>query len=486
MSDRVPTATTGLEYEETRRVELLRVMLATSASASLLSLVLFVVLGMLVSGFPAQFLVPIVAAYIALVLFSAWLFRRGHQDPAASIFLAGTVIGVFAASFFLNGLTGPLTPVYVVLPVMAALLAGRGGVIRTTVGILAIYGVLATLETLGVLQPWQISGLASQVVQYGMLIFALVMAAIMMISSLGVTHGALTMAQQRGQELAAARLEAEDAAQAERLARERAAAATRQLRQTVREYSAFLERVSAGDYSARLDVGGMEDTVERPRELLALGHQLNATVEALVRALSDMEAVQRRYVREAWAEMAEGGVVTHRGFRYENATVEPADQAWLAPMTQAVQARGAAADGQQLALPIVLRDEVIGAIGARREQAADWTAEDVALAQVIVDQLGQTIEGLRLLDETQRRAARDRLVGEVTARVRESLDVRTVLEAAANELYEQLGLEKVTIHLSAEEASGAFVADVEPRLEPVGGNGDSDADEAPTNEAFVA
>jgi GAF domain-containing protein len=452
MSDRSSAIATHIEYEEVRRTELLRVVLIGGGSIGVLILVLFIVLGLLIPDFPAQFLVPIVVVYIAAVLLSAWLLRRGRRVLAAGIYLGATTISLFVASFWVNGSTGPLVSVIVVMPVAAALLSGREGVIQTGVGILVIYGALAVAQALGVVQPWQVSGPALQVVQYGITILVLAMVTSMMASSVGMTQNALATAQRRDQELAAARLEAEDAARAERLARERVAAAGQQLRQTVREYSAFLERVSAGDYSARLDVGEMEDAVEGPGELSALGQQLNATVEILGKTLSDMEAVQRRYVRETWADWIERGGI-HRGFRYTNAAVEAADEAWLAPMTKAIRARDVSADEEQMALPVVLRDEVIGAIGVRREQAAEWTAEDLAMAQAIVSQLSQTIEGLRLLDETRRRAARDRLVGEITARVRESLDVRTVLETAANELYEQLGLEKVIIHLSARDAA---------------------------------
>jgi hypothetical protein len=57
-------------------------------------------------------------------------------------------------------------------------------------------------------------------------------------------------------------------------------------------------------------------------------------------------------------------------------------------------------------------------------------------------------ENLRLLDETQRRAARERLIGEVTGRVRETLDMNTVLKVAVRELRQSLGLPEVVIRLA--------------------------------------
>jgi len=75
------------------------------------------------------------------------------------------------------------------------------------------------------------------------------------------------------------------------------------------------------------------------------------------------------------------------------------------------------------------------------------------LIEAITGQLAQTIESLRLLDDVQRRAVQERLVGEVTSRMRESLDMETVLKTAAKEMRHSLGLDKITIYLgmSSEE-----------------------------------
>jgi hypothetical protein len=62
-----------------------------------------------------------------------------------------------------------------------------------------------------------------------------------------------------------------------------------------------------------------------------------------------------------------------------------------------------------------------------------------------------SIESLRLFDDVQRRAVQERLVGEVTGRIRESLDVETVLKTAAQEMRRSLGLDKITVHLGTFE-----------------------------------
>ena len=104
-----------------------------------------------------------------------------------------------------------------------------------------------------------------------------------------------------------------------------------------------------------------------------------------------------------------------------------------------------------LAVPLKLRGQVIGALSLHEtRRRRSWTAAEIGMAETIAEQVALTVENLRLMDEAQRRATRERLVGEVTARVRESLDLDTVLQSAAREISEALDLYDVTIHLGVD------------------------------------
>jgi hypothetical protein len=46
------------------------------------------------------------------------------------------------------------------------------------------------------------------------------------------------------------------------------------------------------------------------------------------------------------------------------------------------------------------------------------------------------------------------LTGEVTARMRETLDMEAVLKTAANEMYQALGLGKIVIRLAVDKVDG--------------------------------
>jgi GAF domain-containing protein len=105
-------------------------------------------------------------------------------------------------------------------------------------------------------------------------------------------------------------------------------------------------------------------------------------------------------------------------------------------------------DRTVLAAPIWVRDQVIGVIDARKPVGASpWSHREVALVKVLCAQLGQALENARLYESVQRAEERARLLGQATARMRESLDVETVLRVAASEIRRALGLAALDVRL---------------------------------------
>ena len=124
-------------------------------------------------------------------------------------------------------------------------------------------------------------------------------------------------------------------------------------------------------------------------------------------------------------------------------------------MTQAVQKGDVvtyAADEDEpagVAIPIRFRDRVIGVLDAHKLQAAEeWTDEEIKLLETLTDQLSIALESARLYQDTQRRAARERVAGEVTGHIREAVEIEAVLERALAELAQALQAERGTAYLA--------------------------------------
>ncbi|MBN1955989.1 MAG: GAF domain-containing protein [Anaerolineae bacterium] len=437
------------ESEEAQQTRLFHYVALITLGGSIAALIFLIVSRWIIPQFPSRYLTPVIGAFVLGNLVGLWLLRRQRARWAIAGYLLSITATLFYTIYFMGGSTGPMAVVLVAVPIVAGLVSGRRPAILIGLIILALYAAMVVTERIGWLTPRPVPESTAQILRYVMLALTILLTFMIVAAFAAVSDQAKKTVRQQTQKLIEANRLAQEAAQAEREARARESQTIYRLQQTVREYTRFLDRVTAGDYSTRLDLAEADESPEA-RQLFALGHRLNATVESLVASLQDLQAIQRRYVRESWDRFLSLGYV-HAGFRYRNGVAAPDDAAWLSPMEQAVKSKRPVVGEQELALPLLQRGEVIGALGIRRDGADEWSADDLALVQTITDQLAQTVEALRLLDETQRRAAHEALVAEVTASIRESLEMDTMLQVAIREMGKALDAAEVEVRLGSGE-----------------------------------
>jgi GAF domain-containing protein len=201
-----------------------------------------------------------------------------------------------------------------------------------------------------------------------------------------------------------------------------------------------------------------------------------------------LEVERRAYgeiSREAWRELLQAH--PSLGYRYRKGSVAPLVGHPSAPLPGArdalvPQSEGGADDGDappvsfapaaigardsaalsdtetmpgeelpQLALPVRVRGHVIGTIQAHKPGAAgEWEVEETALMETLAEQLGLALESARLYQDTQRRALRERLSGEIVSRLRETLDMDTVLQTAVRQIGEALDITEVEVRMGSE------------------------------------
>jgi GAF domain-containing protein len=170
-------------------------------------------------------------------------------------------------------------------------------------------------------------------------------------------------------------------------------------------------------------------------------------------SLREMGAVDPRQTPRAWEPYRTGeptALDRHFGSR------EVPDETWRSLFEQAREAgvpvagfEGAGEGRHLLAVPVKLRSVAIGVLGFHRlAGAGPWRDEEIAAIETVGDRLALAVDNARLLHGLRARAFRDRLVGEVGARIRETLDVETVLRTAAQEVRQALGLPEVVVRLA--------------------------------------
>ncbi len=81
------------------------------------------------------------------------------------------------------------------------------------------------------------------------------------------------------------------------------------------------------------------------------------------------------------------------------------------------------------------------------EAAPSWSKQEIDLIRTLASQLSNALESAQLYSDSQRRAVREQLIGQVTATMRESLDVDEVLRTAVLQMRRALSLAKVEVRL---------------------------------------
>jgi GAF domain-containing protein/methyl-accepting chemotaxis protein len=192
-----------------------------------------------------------------------------------------------------------------------------------------------------------------------------------------------------------------------------------------------------------------------------------------------LTAVRRTYAdlsQQAWSEMLRAQ--SSLGFRSDEHSVTPAAEAWRPTTEQALrqgqivhdqtlsdsQDNGAETEiAHAVAVPIKMHGQVIGVLDTYKPgERGDWTPEEMALLQEISNQLALALDNARLHQNTRLHAAREQLAAEITTRIRETLEVETVLKTAVEEIYEALGLDELVIYLSPENETDSQRANHKP------------------------
>jgi GAF domain-containing protein len=201
--------------------------------------------------------------------------------------------------------------------------------------------------------------------------------------------------------------------------------------------------------------------------LQAMADQLAVAIEnarllsEMQQTLHQLEVASGLFTQDSWRMSVQRGR-QGVGYRYRRLgierAVEPspeAVQAWADGHSVMLPPQSEVADDEQepvstLAVPVKLRDQVVGVLNLSFEDQA-IAPDTVSLIEEVANRLALALENARLLDETRQRAQRDRLIADITAQVRASMDVERILQTAVRGLGAALGTERAFIKLGGTE-----------------------------------
>ncbi|MBN2004969.1 MAG: GAF domain-containing protein [Anaerolineae bacterium] len=174
----------------------------------------------------------------------------------------------------------------------------------------------------------------------------------------------------------------------------------------------------------------------------------------------------------AWTDLI--ATATTPGFARNASGVFPAADIWRPRMEQAVQSGALTFDEQEAAavsVPIRVRGQVVGVIDARKSgQGGAWTQDEIELLETLSAQLDPALDSAQLYQNSQLLAKREQVTREVASRMRETLDVDRVLQTAAREIGDVLGLADFVIRVGTSDQllSRKVRVDAEPSSNAAG------------------
>lgn len=175
--------------------------------------------------------------------------------------------------------------------------------------------------------------------------------------------------------------------------------------------------------------------------LSILANQVSVTIqntrlyEENITSLENAEKAYRQLAGETWREVLKSQPL--KGFMYDGISSQP--------LTRSIS-------GHSVSIPVTVRGQNIGAL--KLEALAsdrEWTDDEIAMITAAAERAALALENARLLAESRKRAAKERVIGEISAKISAQSDVEELLKTAAQELNRSLPGTEVAIQFRKDE-----------------------------------
>lgn len=178
--------------------------------------------------------------------------------------------------------------------------------------------------------------------------------------------------------------------------------------------------------------------------------------------LKQLDAINRRLTGEAWQTFTQntGGLQTVAAGPGVSA-LNAARLQEVAIDANQVKALGPIGDARSaLIAPIALRGQVIGSLSLQETNAErQWTENEMTLLQTVANDVAVAIDNARLIEQTERRAERERIIIDVNSRMLAANDLQSIVHIAGEELARALNVARAKVHISAEFLQSAVEQD---------------------------
>lgn len=154
------------------------------------------------------------------------------------------------------------------------------------------------------------------------------------------------------------------------------------------------------------------------------------------RVLADAQSAFGEFTRAAWRQM-----ITRRkviGYELSGTSIHSIEET-------------ANNNNSSMAIPIKLRDQVVGTMNISLPENEELDPDKVDIINILSQRVGIAIENATLLEESRRRATREGMISEISAKLSATAEIERLMQVAASELRDVLGASEVTLRIEGTE-----------------------------------
>lgn len=195
-----------------------------------------------------------------------------------------------------------------------------------------------------------------------------------------------------------------------------------------------------------------EQALQTLADQISLSVENTRLFEQLQTRIKEASILAGQTTETAWDKLREEGIV---GYKYNRLAILPAREDFPDSISDELK-KGKVVAYQtvdtahraRLAAPILLREYVIGVIGYENNDSQHvWDESEKSLLATVASRVSLALENSRLVAESERHARQERAVSQAANKMRETLDLDTILKTAVIEIKHTLNAEKAEIRL---------------------------------------
>ena len=204
------------------------------------------------------------------------------------------------------------------------------------------------------------------------------------------------------------------------------------------------------DFIGALDIQSTEENAFSDEDIsvfvtltdqIALAIQNTRLLAQTQAALDEVEEAYAEQTGRDWEVFAKSQALT--GYHFDGTEAKPVIS----------KAKEKTKFDANTTLSINLRGQVIGKLKLKSaDKDRVWTQSEMAMLEAATERTALALEGARLLENAQRRASKERAIGEISEKLSETAEIENLMKVAVGELRDVLGASEVLLEIETNKS----------------------------------